>query len=73
MNILKLDNIQKEIADLPPDAQQIIFDLVDILKKTLFPKSTESSTNNSKLLVRFHWLYGCRIRLIKKLQNLSKQ
>ncbi len=37
MNILKLDNIQKEIADLPPDAQQIIFDLVDILKKRYFP------------------------------------
>jgi hypothetical protein len=34
--MLKLETIQKEIADLPPDAQQIIFDLVDILKKRYF-------------------------------------
>lgn len=35
--MLKLDTIQKEIAALPPDAQQIIFDLVDILKKRYLP------------------------------------
>lgn len=28
-----LTHIQKDIAALPPDAQQIIFDLVDVLKK----------------------------------------
>lgn len=35
--MLKLDTIQKEIAALPPDAQQIIFDLVDILKNRYLP------------------------------------
>lgn len=30
---MQLDTIQQEIATLPPDAQQIIFDLVSILKK----------------------------------------
>jgi len=30
---MQLDTIQQEIAILPPDAQQIIFDLVSILKK----------------------------------------
>ncbi len=34
--MLKLDTIQKDIAELPPDAQQIIFDLVDVLKKRYF-------------------------------------
>lgn len=34
--MLKLETIQKEIAELPPDAQQIIFDLVDVLKKRYF-------------------------------------
>jgi len=36
--MLKLDTIQKDIAELPPDAQQIIFDLVDVLKKRYLQK-----------------------------------
>ncbi len=31
--MLKLDTIQTDIAALPADAQQIVFDLVDVLKK----------------------------------------
>jgi hypothetical protein len=47
--MLKIDTIQKEIAELPSDAQQIIFDLVDILKKRYFPnpqKITETTVND---------------------------
>ena len=47
--MLKLDTIQKEIAELPPDAQQIIFDLVDVLKKRYFPnpqKLPETTVND---------------------------
>lgn len=47
--MLKLDTIQKEIAELPPDAQQIIFDLVDVLKKRCFPnpqKLLETTVND---------------------------
>ena len=29
-----LDTIKQDIASLPPDAQQIIFDLVELLKKS---------------------------------------
>jgi hypothetical protein len=39
---MRLDNIQKDIAALPPDAQQIIFDLVDSLKKNYFPAFQET-------------------------------
>ncbi len=28
-----LDSIQQDIASLPPDTQQVIFDLVEVLKK----------------------------------------
>ncbi len=47
--MLKIDTIQKEIAELPSDAQQIIFDLVDILKKRYFPnpqKIAETTVND---------------------------
>lgn len=40
--IMKLEIIQQEIATLPPDAQQIIFDLVAILKKSSQPKPQQS-------------------------------
>lgn len=30
---MQLDTIQQDITTLPPDAQQIVFDLVSILKK----------------------------------------
>lgn len=30
---MNLNTIQQEIATLPPDAQQVIFDLVSVLKK----------------------------------------
>jgi hypothetical protein len=41
--MLKLDTIQKEIAELSPDDQQIIFDLVDVLKKRCFPNPQKFS------------------------------
>ncbi|MDJ0731401.1 MAG: hypothetical protein QNJ33_15565 [Crocosphaera sp.] len=33
---MNLETIQQEIATLPPDAQQIIFDLVEVLKKRYY-------------------------------------
>lgn len=41
--MLNLDTIQKDIAELPPDAQQIIFDLVDVLKKRYFSNRQKPS------------------------------
>jgi len=40
---MNLDTIQQEIAALPPDAQQIIFDLIEVLKKRYFLAQKESS------------------------------
>ena len=40
---MNLDTIQQEIAALPPDAQQIIFDLIEVLKKRYFSDQKESS------------------------------
>jgi hypothetical protein len=41
-----LKNIQEDIASLPPDAQQIIYDLVEVLKKRYFSGVIETSENN---------------------------
>lgn len=43
-----LDSIQQDIASLPSDAQQIIFDLVEVLKKRYFPSVTETSENKQE-------------------------
>lgn len=43
---MNLDNIQQEIAALPPDAQQIIFDLIEVLKKRYFSDQKESSESS---------------------------
>jgi hypothetical protein len=40
--MMNLDTIQQDIAALPPDAQQIIFDLVEILKKRYIPDLKET-------------------------------
>jgi hypothetical protein len=39
--MMNLDTLQKDIAALPPDAQQIILDLVDVLKKRYFPNQQD--------------------------------
>jgi hypothetical protein len=41
--MLKLETIQKDIASLPPSAQQIIFDLVEVLKKRYLLEEKEST------------------------------
>ncbi len=41
--MINLDTIQQEIAALPPDTQQIIFDLVGILKKRYFDNQQKES------------------------------
>ena len=33
---MNLDTIQQDIASLPPDAQQIIVELVEVLKNAIF-------------------------------------
>ncbi len=39
---MQLDTIQQDIATLPPEAQQIIFDLVSILKKRHIPPKIDN-------------------------------
>ncbi|TVQ42351.1 MAG: hypothetical protein EA365_15395 [Gloeocapsa sp. DLM2.Bin57] len=39
---MNLDNIQQEIAALPPEAQQTIFDLVEILQKRYLSESKKT-------------------------------
>lgn len=43
--IINLDTIQQEIASLPPDAQQVIFQLVSVLKKSYSPDQQASSAS----------------------------
>jgi hypothetical protein len=40
-----LERIQQDIASLPPDTQQVIFDLVEVLKKRYFTEVIETSEN----------------------------
>ena len=40
-NMINLDTIQQDIASLPPDAQQVILELVCVLKKSYFPNQPE--------------------------------
>jgi len=39
---MNIDTIKQDIAALPPDAQQIIFDLVDVLKKRYISNQQET-------------------------------
>ena len=39
--MINLDTIQQDIASLPPDAQQTIVELVDVLKKRYFLNQQE--------------------------------
>ena len=41
MTMINLETIEEDIASLPPDAQQTILELVDILKKRYSPKQQE--------------------------------
>ncbi len=43
---MNLETIQQEIATLPPDAQQIIFDLVEVLKKRHYQDQEKASDNS---------------------------
>ncbi len=43
--MLSLTNLEKDIAKLPPDAQQIIIDLVEVLKKRYLPAPQEKANN----------------------------
>ncbi|MDB9448879.1 hypothetical protein [Dolichospermum circinale] len=42
---MNLDTIQQDIASLPPDAQQIIIVLVEVLKKRYLLNQHQSSEN----------------------------
>jgi hypothetical protein len=46
--MLKLETIQEDIASLPPSAQQIIFDMVEVLKKRYFPEVRESAETTTE-------------------------
>lgn len=46
--MMNLDTIQQDIATLPPDAQQIILDLVDVLKKRYFSNLSEIPVNKTQ-------------------------
>jgi hypothetical protein len=43
--MINLDTIQQDIASLPPDAQQRIFELVGVLKKRYFLNQQEMTIN----------------------------
>jgi AAA+ ATPase superfamily predicted ATPase len=43
---MNLDTIQQDIASLPPDAQQIIVELVEVLKKRYLLNQYQSSENS---------------------------
>ena len=43
---MNLNTIQQDIASLPPDAQQIIVELVKVLKKRYLLNQQESSENS---------------------------
>ena len=43
---MNLDTIQQDIASLPPDAQQIIVELVEVLKKRYILTQQKSSENS---------------------------
>ncbi|MBE9230214.1 hypothetical protein IQ231_00500 [Cuspidothrix issatschenkoi LEGE 03284] len=43
--MINLDTIQQDIASLPPDAQQRIFELVGVLKKRYFLNQQEMNIN----------------------------
>lgn len=43
--MINLDTIQQDIASLPLDAQQTIFELVDVLKKRYFLNQQEITTH----------------------------
>jgi hypothetical protein len=45
---MNLDTIQQDIASLPPDAQLIIVELVEVLKKRYLLNPQESSDNSSE-------------------------
>lgn len=40
---INLDTIQQDIASLPPDAQQVILELVSVLKKSYCSNQQETS------------------------------
>lgn len=46
--MINLDTIQQDIASLPPDAQQVIFELVCVLKKSYFPNQQEIPESKTK-------------------------
>lgn len=46
--MINLDTIQEEIASLPPDAQQVIFELVCVLKKSYFSHQQEIQESTSQ-------------------------
>ena len=43
---MNLNTIQQEIATLPPDVQQVIFDLVSVLKKRYISNQSPSIEDN---------------------------
>ena len=43
---MNLDTIQQDIASLPPDAQQIIVELVEVIKKRYLLNQHKSSENS---------------------------
>ena len=48
--MIELNTIQQDIATLPPEAQQIVFDLVGILKKRYLPPQQETTSDWSDFI-----------------------
>ncbi|HEY9862841.1 MAG TPA: hypothetical protein V6D21_01555 [Candidatus Obscuribacterales bacterium] len=46
--MINLDTIQQDIASLPPDAQQVILELVYVLKKSYLPNQQESPESKTQ-------------------------
>ena len=66
---MNLDTIQQDIASLPPDAQQIIVELVEVLKKRYLQNQQKSSENSLQDWSDFIGCIGAETDLSKNHKN----
>jgi hypothetical protein len=69
---MQLDTIQQTIATLPPDAQQIIFDLISILKKRYSNQSEDAPEAESQPQIDNHSAWSDFIGCVEAEPDLSK-
>lgn len=69
---MQLDTIQQEIAILPPEAQQIIFDLVNILKKRYSSQSVDHPEAEPQPLIQNQDDWSDFIGCVEAEPDLSK-